>query len=140
MVTLLDGRRPLGGLLPDAAFQTAGARPAGGGVDARIHLLEPVAEVSVLVGDTTTSARDERPVRPARPGARHEQSPGDAPSSQAEVPEIEIDRYAVDLRSLAHGTAVPAVVRARARPCRRTWRSGSGKRRVPPRSGLRAPR
>ncbi|MDX3585671.1 elongation factor G-like protein EF-G2 [Streptomyces europaeiscabiei] len=90
----------------DAAFQTAGAlalREAA--VDARIHLLEPVAEVSVLVGDSYVG-----PVMSDLSGRRGrvvgtEQAGGGRTLVRAEVPEIEIDRYAVDLRSLSHGTA-----------------------------------
>ncbi|MDQ1039941.1 elongation factor G [Streptomyces sp. V3I8] len=90
----------------DAAFQTAGAlalREAA--ADARIHLLEPVAEVTVLVGDEYVGA-----VMSDLSGRRGrvigtEQSPGARTLVRAEVPEIEIGRYAVDLRSLSHGTA-----------------------------------
>ncbi|MGW1674211.1 elongation factor G-like protein EF-G2 [Streptomyces sp. NPDC002324] len=90
----------------DAAFQTAGAlalREAA--TDAKIHLLEPVAEVSVLVGDSYVG-----PVMSDLSGRRGrvvgtEQAGGGRTLVRAEVPEIEIDRYAVDLRSLSHGTA-----------------------------------
>ncbi|GGU42348.1 elongation factor G-like protein EF-G2 [Streptomyces daghestanicus] len=90
----------------DAAFQTAGAlalREAAAG--AAIRLLEPVAEVSVLVGDDYVGA-----VMSDLSGRRGrvlgtEQAPGGRTLVRAEVPEIEIGRYAVDLRSLSHGTA-----------------------------------
>ncbi|MEU0031951.1 elongation factor G-like protein EF-G2 [Streptomyces sp. NPDC006335] len=90
----------------DAAFQTAGAlalREAA--ADAKIHLLEPVAEVSVLVGDDYVGA-----VMSDLSGRRGrvlgtEQTSGGRTLIKAEVPEIEIGRYAVDLRSLSHGTA-----------------------------------
>jgi elongation factor G len=90
----------------DAAFQTAGAlalREAA--TDARIHLLEPVAEVTVLVGDEYVGA-----VMSDLSGRRGrvvgtEQAPGGRTLVRADVPEIEIGRYAVDLRSLSHGTA-----------------------------------
>ncbi|SDD36255.1 elongation factor G-like protein EF-G2 [Streptomyces prasinopilosus] len=90
----------------DAAFQTAGAlalREAA--ADARINLLEPVAEVSVLVGDDYVG-----PVMSDLSGRRGrvlgtEQSAGGRTLVRAEVPEIEIGRYSVDLRALSHGTA-----------------------------------
>ncbi len=90
----------------DAAFQTAGAlalREAA--ADTKIHLLEPVAEVSVLVGDDYVGA-----VMSDLSGRRGrvlgtEQTSGGRTLIKAEVPEIEIGRYAVDLRSLSHGTA-----------------------------------
>ncbi|RFU87430.1 elongation factor G-like protein EF-G2 [Streptomyces triticagri] len=89
----------------DAAFQTAGAlalREAA--ADAAIHLLEPVAEVRVLVPDEFVGA-----VMSDLAGRRGrvvgtEQSPGGRTLVRAEVPDIEIGRYAVDLRSLSHGT------------------------------------
>ncbi|MEV5609782.1 elongation factor G-like protein EF-G2 [Streptomyces sp. NPDC052225] len=104
-VTLLDGKAHSVDS-SDAAFQTAGAlalRDAS--ADARIHLLEPVAEVQVLVGDDYVGA-----VMSDLSGRRGrvvgtEQAPGGRTLVRAEVPEIEIGRYAVDLRSLSHGTA-----------------------------------
>lgn len=104
-VTLLDGKAHSVDS-SDAAFQTAGAlalREAA--ADARINLLEPVAEVSVLVGDDYVG-----PVMSDLSGRRGrllgtEQAPGGRTFIRAEVPELEIDRYAVDLRSLSHGTA-----------------------------------
>ncbi|MGW9495730.1 elongation factor G-like protein EF-G2 [Streptomyces prasinus] len=90
----------------DAAFQTAGAlalREAA--ADARINLLEPVAAVSVLVGDDYVG-----PVMSDLSGRRGrvlgtEQSAGGRTLVRAEVPEIEIGRYSIDLRALSHGTA-----------------------------------
>ncbi|MER7714154.1 elongation factor G-like protein EF-G2 [Streptomyces werraensis] len=104
-VTLLDGKAHSMDS-SDAAFQTAGAlalREAA--ADAKIHLLEPVAEVSVLVGDdyVGTVMSDLSGRRGRVLGT--EQSPGGRTLIRAEVPEIEIGRYAVDLRSLSHGTA-----------------------------------
>ncbi|WP_326670261.1 elongation factor G-like protein EF-G2 [Streptomyces canus] len=104
-VTLLDGKAHSVDS-SDAAFQTAGAlalREAA--ADARIHLLEPVAEVSVLVGDDYVGA-----VMSDLSGRRGrvlgtEQTNSGRTLIKAEVPEIEIGRYAVDLRSLSHGTA-----------------------------------
>ncbi|MGN9756947.1 elongation factor G-like protein EF-G2 [Streptomyces sp. SD31] len=104
-VTLLDGKAHSVDS-SDAAFQTAGAlalREAA--ADTKIHLLEPVAEVSVLVGDDYVGA-----VMSDLSGRRGrvlgtEQTSGGRTLIKAEVPEIEIGRYAVDLRSLSHGTA-----------------------------------
>ncbi|MFF3310607.1 elongation factor G-like protein EF-G2 [Streptomyces sp. NPDC002952] len=104
-VTLLDGKAHSVDS-SDAAFQTAGAlalREAA--ADAVIHLLEPVAEVTVLVGDEYVGA-----VMSDLSGRRGrvvgtEQAGGGRTVVRAEVPEIEIGRYAVDLRSLSHGTA-----------------------------------
>ncbi|WP_432122003.1 elongation factor G-like protein EF-G2 [Streptomyces sp. S1] len=89
----------------DAAFQTAGAlalREAA--ADVPVHLLEPVDEIGVLVPDeyvgpvmSDLSGRRGRVVGtdPAGPGRT---------LVRAEVPETEIVRYAVDLRSVSHGT------------------------------------
>ncbi|WP_405579425.1 elongation factor G-like protein EF-G2 [Streptomyces sp. NBC_01092] len=104
-VTLLDGKAHSVDS-SDAAFQTAGAlalREAA--ADTKIHLLEPVAEVSVLVGDDYVGA-----VMSDLSGRRGrvlgtEQTSGGRTLIKAEVPEIEIGRYSVDLRSLSHGTA-----------------------------------
>ncbi|MGW3119958.1 elongation factor G-like protein EF-G2 [Streptomyces sp. NPDC001107] len=104
-VTLLDGKAHSVDS-SDAAFQTAGAlalREAA--ADVKIHLLEPVAEVTVLVGDEYVGA-----VMSDLSGRRGrvlgtEQTTGNRTLVRAEVPEIEIGRYAVDLRSLSHGTA-----------------------------------
>ncbi|MFF6994133.1 elongation factor G-like protein EF-G2 [Streptomyces sp. NPDC008313] len=104
-VTLVDGKAHSVDS-SDAAFQTAGAlalREAA--ADAGIHFLEPVAEVSVLVGDAYVG-----PVMSDLSGRRGrvvgtEQAGGARTLVRAEVPELEIGRYAVDLRSLSHGTA-----------------------------------
>jgi elongation factor G len=103
-ITLLDGKAHSVDS-SDAAFQTAGAlalREAA--ADARIHLLEPVAEVRVLVSDEYVG-----PVMSDLSGRRGrvvgtEQAGGARTLVRAEVPEIEIGRYAVDLRSISHGT------------------------------------
>ncbi|GAA2260902.1 elongation factor G-like protein EF-G2 [Streptomyces amakusaensis] len=103
-ITLLDGKAHSVDS-SDAAFQTAGAlalREAAAGCP--IHLLEPVAEVEVTVPDeyvgqvmSDLSGRRGRVVGT-------EQSTGARTVVRAEVPEIEIGRYAVDLRSVSHGT------------------------------------
>ncbi|WP_329458757.1 elongation factor G-like protein EF-G2 [Streptomyces sp. NBC_01497] len=103
-VTLFDGKAHSVDS-SDGAFQTAGAlalRDAAGA--APIHLLEPVADVAVLVPDEYVG-----PVMSDLSGRRG-RVVGTEPAGRgltlvrAEVPELEIGRYAVDLRSLAHGT------------------------------------
>ncbi|WLQ32758.1 elongation factor G-like protein EF-G2 [Streptomyces castrisilvae] len=89
----------------DGAFQTAGAlalREAA--ADAHVRFLEPVAEVRVLIPDDYVG-----PVMSDLSGRRGrvtgtEQSGSGRTLVRADVPELEIDRYAVDLRSLTHGT------------------------------------
>ncbi|MGX1882091.1 elongation factor G-like protein EF-G2 [Streptomyces sp. NPDC055287] len=103
-VTLTDGKSHSVDS-SDAAFQTAGAlalREAA--AEARIHLLEPVTEVVVLVPDQYVG-----PVMSDLSGRRGrvvgtEQAGQGRTLVRAEVPEIEIGRYAVDLRSVSHGT------------------------------------
>ncbi|MGW0736534.1 elongation factor G-like protein EF-G2 [Streptomyces sp. NPDC002851] len=103
-VTLVDGKAHSVDS-SDAAFQTAGAlalREAA--AQASVQLLEPVAEVQVLVGDDYVgSVMSDLSGRRGRVIGT-EQSPGGRTLVRAEVPEIEIGRYAVDLRSLSHGT------------------------------------
>ncbi|MFE7626308.1 elongation factor G-like protein EF-G2 [Streptomyces sp. NPDC057509] len=89
----------------DGAFQTAGAlalREAA--ADAHVRFLEPVAEVRVLIPDDYVG-----PVMSDLSGRRGrvtgtEQSGSGRTLVRADVPELEIDRYTVDLRSLTHGT------------------------------------
>lgn len=89
----------------DAVFQTAGALALREAAAAsRIQLLEPVCEVSVLVPDDYVG-----PVMSDLSGRRGrvvgtEQSAGGRTLVRAEVPEIEVGRYTVDLRSPSHGT------------------------------------
>ncbi|MEU9415743.1 elongation factor G-like protein EF-G2 [Streptomyces sp. NPDC048272] len=103
-ITLLDGKAHSVDS-SDAAFQTAGAlalREAA--AEATMHLLEPVAELDVLVPDeyvgpvmSDLAGRRGRVVGSDRAG------PGRT-RVRAEIPEIEIGRYAVELRSVSHGT------------------------------------
>ncbi|MEU9359167.1 elongation factor G-like protein EF-G2 [Streptomyces sp. NPDC048301] len=103
-VTLLDGKSHSVDS-SDAAFQTAGAlalREAAAGT--RVQLLEPVAEVGVLVPDSFVGA-----VMSDLAGRRGrvvgtEQDTGERTLVRAEVPEAEIGTYTVTLRSLTHGT------------------------------------
>ncbi|MET9021674.1 elongation factor G-like protein EF-G2 [Actinopolymorpha sp. NPDC004070] len=102
-VTLVDGKAHSVDS-SDMAFQTAGAlalREAA--PDGRVCLLEPVDLVSVLVDDDFVGT-----VMGDLSGRRGRVL-GTEPVGQgrtlvkAEVPQIEITRYAVDLRSMAHG-------------------------------------
>ncbi|MFI1174387.1 elongation factor G-like protein EF-G2 [Streptomyces melanogenes] len=103
-ITLLDGKAHSVDS-SDAAFQTAGAlalREAA--ADARIHLLEPVAELQVLVPDDYVGpVMSDLSGRRGRVVGTEQAGPGRT-LVRAEVPEIEIGRYAVDLRSVSHGT------------------------------------
>ncbi|RST17319.1 elongation factor G-like protein EF-G2 [Streptomyces sp. WAC05374] len=103
-VTLLDGKAHSVDS-SDAAFQTAGAlalREAA--ADARIDLLEPVAEVQVLVPDEYVGpVMSDLSGRRGRVVGTEQAGPGRT-LVRADVPEIEIGRYAVDLRSISHGT------------------------------------
>ncbi|OKK15204.1 elongation factor G [Streptomyces sp. CB00455] len=115
-VTLLDGKAHSVDS-SDAAFQTAGAlalREAA--TEARIDLLEPVAELSVLVPDEYVG-----PVMSDLAGRRgrvvgSEQAGAGRTRVRAEIPEIEIGRYAVELRSVSHGTGRFARAYARHEP------------------------
>ncbi|GAA3369253.1 elongation factor G-like protein EF-G2 [Streptomyces sannanensis] len=103
-ITLLDGKAHSVDS-SDAAFQTAGAlalREAAS--EAKIHLLEPVAEIQVLVSDEYVGAvMSDLSGRRGRVQGTEQAGPGRS-LVRAEVPEIEIGRYALDLRSLSHGT------------------------------------
>lgn len=103
-VTLYDGKAHSVDS-SDAAFQTAGAlalRDAAAA--AGIALLEPLAEIWVIVADEYVG-----PVLSDLSGRRGRVL-GTEPHStgrtriHAEVPELELSRYAIDLRSLSHGT------------------------------------
>ncbi|GAA2102950.1 elongation factor G-like protein EF-G2 [Streptomyces albiaxialis] len=89
----------------DAAFQTAGAlalRECAS--QARIHLLEPVAELEVVVADEYVGAvMSDLSGRRGRVLGTEQVSDGST-LVRAQIPEIEISRYAVDLRSMSHGT------------------------------------
>jgi elongation factor G len=103
-VTLIDGKAHSVDS-SDAAFQMAGGlalREAAS--DALIHLLEPVAEVGVLVSDEYVGAvMSDLSSRRGRVLGTEPAGPGRT-LVRADIPELEIDRYAVDLRSLSHGT------------------------------------
>jgi len=104
-VTLVDGKAHSVDS-SDMAFQTAGALALKDAAKAGVTtLLEPVDELGVLVPDEFTGA-----VMSDLSGRRGRVS-GTQPVGagrtlvRAEVPQLELTRYAVDLRSLTHGTA-----------------------------------
>ena len=102
-VTLLDGKAHSVDS-SDMAFQMAGAlalREAAAA--AKINLLEPVDTVSVVVPDDLVGA-----VMSDLSGRRGrllgtDNIAGNHTVVRAEVPEVELTRYAIDLRSLSHG-------------------------------------
>ncbi|MBB5918103.1 elongation factor G [Nocardia transvalensis] len=105
-VTLFDGKAHSVDS-SDAAFQTAGAlalREAAAA--ARINLLEPIAEVAVTVSDDYVgSVLSDLSSRRGRVLGTEPTTAGRT-VIRAEVPELELSRYAIDLRSLAHGSAL----------------------------------
>ncbi|WP_371482936.1 elongation factor G-like protein EF-G2 [Kitasatospora sp. NBC_00315] len=104
-VTLTDGKAHSVDS-SDSAFQNAGAlalRDAAG--HAVIRLLEPVAAVGVLLPDEYLGAvLGDLSARRGRVLGTETGGEG-LTLLRAEVPELELARYPVDLRSLTHGTA-----------------------------------
>jgi elongation factor G len=103
-VTLFDGKaHPVDS--SDMAFQKAGRAALRDAVErAQPVLLEPVDEVSILVPDdyvgavmSDLSSRRGRVLGTSAVGVGRT-------LVKAEVPELEITRYAIDLRSVSHGT------------------------------------
>ena len=104
-VTLFDGKAHSVDS-SDFAFQMAGGlalREAAAAT--KVTLLEPIDEISVLVPDDFVGAvMGDLSSRRGRvlgtDTAGHERT-----VVKAEVPQVELTRYAIDLRSLAHGAA-----------------------------------
>jgi elongation factor G len=102
-VTLYDGKAHSVDS-SDFAFQMAGALALREAAEAaRVNLLEPVDEVSVVVPDDLVgtvmgdlSSRRARVLGTENVGE-------DRTVVKAEVPQVELTRYAIDLRSLSHG-------------------------------------
>jgi len=102
-VTLFDGKAHSVDS-SDFAFQMAGGLALREAASAtKVNLLEPVDEVSVVVPDDFVGAvmsdlagRRGRVVGTDKVGE-------DRTVVKAEIPEVELTRYAIDLRSLAHG-------------------------------------
>jgi elongation factor G len=103
-VTLYDGKAHSVDS-SDMAFQKAGRAALRDAVDkAQPKLLEPVDEVSVLVPDEYVGAiMSDVPSRRGRVLGTEQIGVGRT-LVKAEIPELEITRYAIELRSLSHGT------------------------------------
>ena len=104
-VTLVDGKAHSVDS-SDMAFQMAGAlalREAAAAT--RVSLLEPVDEVSIEVpGDLVGAVMGDLSARRGRVLGT-EQASESHTAIRAEVPQVELTRYAIDLRSLTHGAA-----------------------------------
>jgi elongation factor G len=103
-VTLVDGKfHPVDS--SDMAFQTAGAMAVkDAAARATITLLEPTVTMTVVVPDEHVG-----PVIADLSGRRGmvkatQSLPGGRSQVVAEVPEVAITRYAIDIRSISHGT------------------------------------
>jgi elongation factor G len=104
-VTLLDGKAHSVDS-SDMAFQMAGALALRDAAAAtKVNLLEPVDLVSVLVPDDLVgSAMSDLSGRRGRVLGTDKVG-DDRTLVKAEVPQVELTRYAIDLRSLSHGAA-----------------------------------
>ena len=104
-VTLCDGKAHSVDS-SDMAFQTAGALALKEAAKAaQVSLLEPVDEVAVLVADEYVGAvMSDLSGRRGRVVGTEPVGTSGRTVVRAEVPGVEITRYAVDLRSLSHGT------------------------------------
>ncbi|MEE1826083.1 elongation factor G-like protein EF-G2 [Streptomyces sp. BE20] len=104
-VTLTDGKAHSVDS-SDSAFQTAAALALRDAAEhAVIRLLEPVAAVGILLPDDYLGAvLGDLSARRGRVLGTETAGPG-VTLLRAEVPELELARYPVDLRSLTHGTA-----------------------------------
>ncbi|HEY6796180.1 MAG TPA: elongation factor G-like protein EF-G2 [Kineosporiaceae bacterium] len=91
----------------DAAFQMAGALALKeAAASAGVAMLEPIDDVRVVVDDEYVgNVMGDLSSRRGRVTGTTSAGNGRT-EVQAEVPEIELTRYATDLRSLAHGTGV----------------------------------
>jgi elongation factor G len=103
-VTLYDGKAHSVDS-SDMAFQKAGRAALRDAADrAQPQLLEPVDEVSVLIADDYVGAvMSDMSSRRGRVLGT-EPVPGGRTLVKAEVPELELTRYSIDLRSISQGT------------------------------------
>ena len=103
-VTLVDGKFHTVDS-SDMAFQTAGAMALkDAAAKTTVNLLEPVVTLTVVVPDEHVGAviSDVSTRRGMIKGTNS--LPGGRSQVVAEVPEVEISRYAIDIRSITHGT------------------------------------
>jgi elongation factor G len=91
----------------DMAFQNAGALALKDAASAQtVTLLEPVDSVSVVVADEYVGAvMTDLQTRRGRVVGTEPDTSGRS-TIKAEVPQTEITRYAIDLRSVSHGTGI----------------------------------
>ncbi|MDH6131364.1 elongation factor G [Kitasatospora sp. MAA4] len=103
-VTLVDGKAHSVDS-SDAAFQTAaGLALRDAAAQTTVRILEPVADVGVLIPDEYQGAVfSDLSMRRGRVLGTEAAGPGQS-LLRAEVPELELTHYAIDLRSLSHGT------------------------------------
>ena len=103
-VTLYDGKAHAVDS-SDMAFQKAGRAALRDAAEkAQVLLLEPVDEVAVLVDDDYVGAvMSDLSSRRGRVLGT-EPIAGGRTMVRAEIPELEITRYSIDLRSMSHGT------------------------------------
>jgi elongation factor G len=104
-VTLFDGKAHSVDS-SDMAFQKAGRQALRDAADkAKVLLLEPVDELSVLVADEYVGAvMSDLSSRRGRVLGTEPVGASGRTLVKAEVPQLEITRYAIDLRSMSHGT------------------------------------
>ncbi|OBF28817.1 elongation factor G-like protein EF-G2 [Mycolicibacterium conceptionense] len=115
-VTLVDGKAHSVDS-SDFAFQMAGGLALGeAAAAAGVDLLEPIDEVTVVVPDDLVGA-----VMSDLAGRRGrvlgtDKADDDRTMVKAEIPEVELTRYAIDLRSLSHGAGAFSRAFARYEP------------------------
>jgi elongation factor G len=90
----------------DMAFQIAGGLALKDAAEkTQVLLLEPVLELAVLVADDYVGAvMSDLSTRRGRVTGTEPVGNNGRTLVRAEVPEIEVTRYAIDLRSISHGT------------------------------------
>jgi elongation factor G len=115
-VTLVDGKAHSVDS-SDMAFQTSGGLALRDAADnSHVRLLEPIDEVEVLIDDDFVGAvMGDLSTRRARVLGT-EPVTGGRTLVKAEAPQLELTRYATDLRSISHGTGTFARSFARYEP------------------------